>query len=77
VQQQFPPPQVVLAPGATWMKAPPVAVLPIWPEKLNMVVHLPSGNDDARNISREMPAQTWELITIRGVDTSPIRRSGL
>jgi hypothetical protein len=29
VQQQLPPPQVVLAPGATWMKAPPVAVLPI------------------------------------------------
>ncbi|MFB6582104.1 MULTISPECIES: hypothetical protein [unclassified Streptomyces] len=37
LQQQFPPPQVVLAPGATWTNAPPVAVLPTWPEKLNIV----------------------------------------
>ncbi len=29
VQQQLPPPHVVLAPGATWTNAPPVAVLPI------------------------------------------------
>ncbi|GAA2747103.1 hypothetical protein [Kitasatospora cinereorecta] len=36
LQQQFPPPQVVLAPGATWTNAPPVAVLPTWLEKLNM-----------------------------------------
>jgi hypothetical protein len=32
VQQQLPPPHVVLAPGATCTNAPPVAVLPIWPE---------------------------------------------
>ncbi|WP_441247894.1 hypothetical protein [Kitasatospora sp. McL0602] len=40
LQQQLPPPHVVLAPGATWTNAPPVAVLPIWLEKLNMFLHL-------------------------------------
>ncbi|BCB91913.1 hypothetical protein Psuf_092260 [Phytohabitans suffuscus] len=36
VQQQLPPPQVVEAPGATVTVRPPVAVVPIWPEKLSM-----------------------------------------
>jgi hypothetical protein len=36
VQQQFPPPQVVDAPGATVTVNPPVAVLPTWPEKLSI-----------------------------------------
>ncbi len=37
MQQQLPPPHVVEAPGATVTVSPPVAVLPTWPEKLNMV----------------------------------------
>ncbi|MET7397796.1 hypothetical protein ABZS66_30335 [Dactylosporangium sp. NPDC005572] len=36
MQQQLPPPQVVEAPGATVTVRPPVAVVPIWPEKLSM-----------------------------------------
>ncbi|WP_238008888.1 hypothetical protein KZZ52_45125 [Dactylosporangium sp. AC04546] len=36
VQQQLPPPHVVEAPGATVTVRPPVAVVPIWPEKLSM-----------------------------------------
>lgn len=42
MQQQLPPPQVVDAPGATVMVRPPVAVLPMWPEKVSMVI-FPSG----------------------------------
>ena len=38
MQQQLPPPQVVDAPGATVMVRPPVAVLPMWPVKVSMVV---------------------------------------
>ncbi|GAA1560118.1 hypothetical protein GCM10009827_096540 [Dactylosporangium maewongense] len=34
-QQQLPPPHVVEAPGATVTVSPPVAVVPIWPEKLS------------------------------------------
>ena len=40
MQQQFPPPQVVDAPGATVTVKPPVAVLPTCPEKLSMIVIL-------------------------------------
>ncbi len=36
LQQQFPPPQVVEAPGATVTVRPPVAVVATWVEKLSM-----------------------------------------
>jgi hypothetical protein len=42
-QQQLPPPHVVLAPGATVTVRPPVAVLPTWPEKLNIAQSSPSA----------------------------------
>jgi hypothetical protein len=44
LQQQLPPPHVVEAPGATVTVSPPVAVLPTWPEKLNISPHSPSGS---------------------------------
>jgi hypothetical protein len=38
LQQQLPPPQVVQAPGATVTVSPPLAVLPMWPEKLSIAI---------------------------------------
>ncbi len=50
VQQQLPPPHVVLAPGATWTKAPPVAVLPTWPVNVSMNPHLPSEHVGSQGV---------------------------
>jgi hypothetical protein len=50
VQQQLPPPHVVLAPGATCTVNDPVLVLPMWP--VNLSIRRPSFLDSRREYRR-------------------------
>ncbi|GIG56442.1 hypothetical protein Lfu02_08140 [Longispora fulva] len=60
VQQQLPPPHVVEAPGATVTVRPPVAVLPTWPEKLSMCIHLLPATGVSRCVRTAGPINVGE-----------------
>jgi hypothetical protein len=70
VQQQLPPPQVVQAPGATVTVSPPLAVLPMWPEKLSMAAPpigriWPKWGGPGARISRLTGTLTTALVVVK------------